>query len=312
MRLLSFLLSKTMLQSTQEGIYPKKKGAICLETVVILGAGMMGRAARNLLNLNQMELVAIGDNNPKVWDRLAEIQILPVSEALEANPDYVLIGVVDDERAGQLTAQARELGYAGHIMALSDIYTTFDVRGATFRRIADRITERGIEGALAELGTYRGDFAWQLNDRFPDRTLYLFDTFEGFDERDIRTEREKSDAKAKPRDFSATSDHDVLARMPYEKQVIIRKGYFPETTEGLENETFALVSMDVDLYAPTMAGLTFFWPRLVSGGAILLHDYNSLQFNGVRKALDGYEAEHGMLPVVPLSDLHGTAVIIKP
>lgn len=34
-----------------------------METVVILGAGQMGRAARNLLNMNNMELVAIGDNN---------------------------------------------------------------------------------------------------------------------------------------------------------------------------------------------------------------------------------------------------------
>lgn len=100
-----------------------------METVVILGAGMMGRAARNLLNLNRMELVAIGDNNPKVWDTQAEVQILPVAEALQADPDYVLIGVIDDERSGQLIVQARELGYAGHIMALSDVYTAFDVRG---------------------------------------------------------------------------------------------------------------------------------------------------------------------------------------
>ena len=152
-----------------------------METVVILGAGMMGRAARNLLNLNRMELVAIGDNNPKVWDTQAEVQILPVAEALQADPDYVLIGVIDDERSGQLIAQARELGYTGRIMALSDVYTAFDVRGATFRRMADRLCQRGVPGALAELGTYRGDFAWQLNDRFPDRKLYLFDTFEGFD-----------------------------------------------------------------------------------------------------------------------------------
>ena len=49
-----------------------------METVVILGAGQMGRAARNLLNMNNMELVAIGDNNPQKWDYGAEIQILPV------------------------------------------------------------------------------------------------------------------------------------------------------------------------------------------------------------------------------------------
>lgn len=57
-----------------------------METVVILGAGQMGRAARNLLNMNNMELVAIGDNNPQKWDYGAEIQILPIAEALMAVP----------------------------------------------------------------------------------------------------------------------------------------------------------------------------------------------------------------------------------
>lgn len=275
---------------------------------MILGAGQMGNAARNLLNLNRMELVAIGDNNPKVWDYDAEIQILPVAEALQANPDRVLVGVLDDERTGQLIHQARSLGYQGRIMALGDVYSTFDLRAATFRRLADRITENGIEGALAELGTYRGDFAWQLNERFPDRKLYLFDTFDGFDERDIRVERQVGSSRAAAHDFSNTRDRDVLARMPYEDQVVIRKGFFPETAQGLE-ERFALVSIDVDLYAPTLAGLEYFCPRLVKGGAILLHDYNSLQFDGVRKAVEEYERRHGMLPLIPLSDLHGTAVI---
>ena len=39
-----------------------------METVVILGAGQMGRAARDQLNMNNMELVAIGDNTPQKWD----------------------------------------------------------------------------------------------------------------------------------------------------------------------------------------------------------------------------------------------------
>lgn len=277
---------------------------------MILGAGQMGKAARNLLNLNRMELVAIGDNNPKVWDYDAEIQILPVAEALQANPDRVIIGVLDDERAGQLIHQARSLGYQGRIMALGDVYSTFDLRAATFRRLADRVSANGIEGALAELGTYRGDFAWQLNERFPERRLYLFDTFDGFDERDIRVEREVSSSRAAAHDFSDTRARDVLARMPYEDQVVIRKGFFPETAQGLE-ECFALVSIDVDLYAPTLAGLEYFYPRLVRGGAILLHDYNSLQFDGVRKAVEEYERRHGMLPLIPLSDLHGTAVITR-
>ena len=283
-----------------------------MDTVVILGGGMTGRAAKNLLNQNNMDLVAIGDNNPRLWDYDAEIQVLPVEEALRAEPDIVLICVLDPERTAQLTDQVKRTGYGGRILALSDVYHLFDVRGATFRRLAWRIEERHIPGALAELGTYRGDFAWQLNERFPHRPLYLFDTFTGFDRRDIDVEAQVTTTSARNRDFSLTSVQDVLARMPYEGSVVIRQGYFPETARGLEDVSYALVSLDVDLYAPTLAGLEYFWPRLSPGGAILLHDYNSLQFDGVRRAVADYEAVHGSLPLVPLSDLHGTAVIIRP
>lgn len=281
-----------------------------VKSVVILGAGQVGKAARNLLNPNRMELVAIGDNNSKIWNYDAEIPILSIADAMRADPDLVMIGVLDDERTQQLCRQIAGLGYHGPIMRLSDVYGSFDLRAATFRRLADRVEERGVQGAIAELGTYRGDFAWQLNERFPDRTLYLFDTFDGFDERDIAVERTISVSSAASEDFSNTRAGDVLTRMPYENKVVIRKGFFPETAEGLE-ETFAIVSIDVDLYAPTLAGLEYFYPRLAAGGVILLHDYNSHQFDGVRKAVDTYEKLHGSLPLIPLSDLHGTATIIK-
>ena len=55
-----------------------------------------------------------------------------------------------------------------------------------------------------------------------------------------------------------------------------------------------------------------FYPRLSPGGAIFLHDYNSRQFDGVKEAVLAYERDHGPLPLVPLSDLHGTAVLIRP
>lgn len=283
-----------------------------METVVILGAGQMGRAVRNLLNMNNMELVAIGDNDPNKWDYAAELQILPITEALMTQPDCVLIGVIDDERAGQLEQQTRACGYQGRVLALSDVYTLFDVRGATFRRMADRIAALKVPGSIAELGTYRGDFAWQMNVRFPNRALYLFDTFEGFDARDVAAERQKSQSKAQTHDFGDTLAADVLARMPYERSVVIRKGFFPETAAGLEAERYAVVSLDVDLYAPTLAGLEYFYPRLSEGGIIILHDYNSLRFDGVRRAVADYEQAHGCLNLLPLSDLHGTAMLMKP
>ena len=89
----------------------------------------------------------------------------------------------------------------------------------------------------------------------------------------------------------------------------IHEGYFPETIKGLENEIFALVNMDADLYNPTIAGLEFFYPRLSPGGVMLVHDYNP-KWEGVMKAVDEFSRK---IPesVISLPDMDGTVMIIK-
>ena len=278
------------------------------QRLVILGAGQMGRAAEALLDWNAFCLCAFGDNFSGAWDPAARPPVLPVKEALSAAPDLVLLGVLDEERSGQLERQARSLGYRGAFLRLRDLYRCFDMRGAVLRRMVERL--RAVPGDMAELGVYRGDFVWQLNVLFPDRRLYLFDTFQGFDPRDVR-QKPVGGGCDRRQDFSDTSVEAVLARLPHPEQVVVRRGWFPDTARGLE-AVFALVSLDADLYAPTLAGLEFFYPRLSPGGAIFLHDYNSRQFDGVKEAVLAYERDHGPLPLVPLSDLHGTAVLIRP
>ena len=46
-----------------------------------------------------------------------------------------------------------------------------------------------LDGSVAECGVYKGEFASVINRCFYDRKLYLFDIFEGFDLRDVETER---------------------------------------------------------------------------------------------------------------------------
>lgn len=94
-------------------------------------------------------------------------------------------------------------------------------------------------------------------------------------------------------------------------QVVIRKGYFPATAEGVEAR-FALVSLDADLYAPTLSGLRWFYPRMVSGGVILLHDYENQRFPGVKRAVEAFEAEQGRTLLLPVGDLHGSVMLIRP
>lgn len=180
-------------------------------------------------------------------------------------------------------------------------------RAMTLRLAAARIEDMGVPGAVAELGVYRGDFAQLISQAFPDRRLYLFDTFEGFSPEDVEREIAESLSAPTAHDFTDTNVDLVLSRMLHPQRVILRKGHFPATTSGIDEE-FALVSIDVDLYQPTAAGLDYFLPRLSPGGSIFVHDYNNRRFPGVRRAVDE-AASRSSRPVVLLPDYAGSAVL---
>jgi O-methyltransferase len=162
-------------------------------------------------------------------------------------------------------------------------------------------------GCVAELGVYKGDFAKRINRQFPERKLYLFDTFEGFDKRDVEIEKEFG-AYARNNDFRNNNMALVMKKMKHTKNCIIKKGWFPETAENME-ERFVFVSIDTDLFAPTYKGLKYFYERLEEGGYIFVHDYNGKLY-GAKEAVQKFSKEHN-IPYVPLSDLCGSVVFSK-
>jgi O-methyltransferase len=182
-------------------------------------------------------------------------------------------------------------------------------RMMSLKLAAERIAQKNVPGAIAELGVYRGELAAVLNRLFSDRTLYLFDTFEGFSDNDLSDGQEVQHSRAAVGDFQNTTLDLVISRMAHPEKVVVRKGYFPATTEGLE-DSFALVSLDVDLYKPTLSGLNYFYPRLTKGGCIFVHDYNNRRFKGVRSAVEEFLDVTGA-PLVQLPDFAGTAIISK-
>ena len=176
------------------------------------------------------------------------------------------------------------------------------IRLAQLELICGRLCH--VPGAAAELGVFRGDFARHINSLLPERKLYLFDSFQGFEE--------KSGAGAA---FQAahenTSIAAVIKKLPHPDKVEIRPGFFPASLKGLE-ERFCLVSLDVDFYDATLEGLRYFWPRLNEGGYLLLHDWGSVRLSGVAKALETYEKEQDKpLPAVPLCDIGASLILVK-
>jgi O-methyltransferase len=182
------------------------------------------------------------------------------------------------------------------------------VRLSTLELAVQQIKEAGLSGAVAELGVYKGKFARYINQYFPDRTLYLFDTFEGFEKRDIKKEVENNYSTGE-QNFSDTSVEKVLGLMPHPDRCVVKKGYFPETAEGV-NDSFVFVSIDTDLYDPIYNGLRYFYPRLSKGGYIFVHDYNNDGYIGAKEAVDKFCAENEITKLV-IPDVCGTAIIVK-
>ena len=168
------------------------------------------------------------------------------------------------------------------------------------------ILKNDVEGSFAELGVYRGNSAVILKyyTQKSNRRLYLYDTFDGFCEKDL-----KGIDKNKKKALMDTSLDRVKKKVG---DAEYRIGYFPETIQEKDKEEqFAFVSLDCDLYAPTKAGLEFFFPRLSKGGMIICHDYSSGVWNGVTKAVDEFCQKNNACAML-MPDRDGSIVIMSP
>lgn len=182
------------------------------------------------------------------------------------------------------------------------------IRLSTLELVSNEIKRKELEGNVAELGVYKGKFARYINQYFPDKILYLFDTFEGFDGRDIAKEKQRNFSSGE-QDFSNTSVDAVLKLMPFPNKCRPVKGFFPESAKGIDDQ-FVFVSLDADLYDPIYNGLQFFYSRLVKGGYIFIHDFNNDGYKGSRKAVEQFCLDE-RVNYVPIPDAGGSAVICK-
>lgn len=169
------------------------------------------------------------------------------------------------------------------------------------------IKNSNIPGNIAEVGVYKGTTSRLFHDSFPNREILLFDTFEGFDERDINYHEEVSDASSGGWDVSL---EEVKKFIGTSKLIKIFPGYFPDTIKNVDpNNKYALVHLDADLFKPQLSGLEYFYPKMSKGGVMIIHDCNNEYF-GSKKALDEFFLDKPEVPIL-IPDKSGSAVVIK-
>ena len=200
-------------------------------------------------------------------------------------------------------------------------------RYRTFELVADEIRKKYSPEELscfcvAEAGVFKGDFAWIINEKFHECEMFLYDTFEGFNKNDLMDEIDHSFTEEKrlnghsrwygsPAESPEQRIEAVKSKLKYKDKCHIRKGYFPDSANEEKEKRWIFVSLDMDLYQPMKAGLFYFWPKMVEGGVIFVHDYNNRDFGGIKEAVSEAEKEFGRIYKIPVSDQGGTLILCK-
>ena len=168
---------------------------------------------------------------------------------------------------------------------------------------------RALPGAFVECGVWRGGSMMAvaltlLRLGVTDRDLYLYDTFTGMtapSDEDVRRSGERAaDLLAEQ---SRSSDIWAIAGIEDVREAVLSVGYPEERihfVQGPVEETLpanapaqiALLRLDTDWYSSTKHELVHLFPRLTTGGVLILDDYGYWQ--GARRAVDEYLTENGL------------------
>jgi hypothetical protein len=132
-----------------------------------------------------------------------------------------------------------------------------------------------------------------------DRDLYLFDTFEGMSEPGEQDRRARDAAGAAELLAGSGIDAKVWAYSPLEEvranlastgypaeRVRFVQGKVEDTIPGHAPDRIALLRLDTDWYESTRHELEHLFPRLSSGGVLLIDDYGA--WEGARRAVDEF------------------------
>ncbi|HEX2228037.1 MAG TPA: TylF/MycF/NovP-related O-methyltransferase, partial [Candidatus Binatia bacterium] len=134
--------------------------------------------------------------------------------------------------------------------------------------------------------------------------LYLFDSFAG-----LPKVNQEKDRWFNEGEFCAGSvEHVRQLLSPFKNFVDIREGWIPQTFQGLDNNSYALVHLDLDIYQSTLDCCNYFYPRLVTGGILLFDEYGFAAAEGEKEAVDEFFADKAESPIAPPT---GQAFVVK-
>jgi O-methyltransferase len=158
------------------------------------------------------------------------------------------------------------------------------------------IVAKGIKGDFVECGVFFGGAAMLIAKTLmslgeTSRMIWLYDSFQGFVGQQAKDDITwyGDSIKAHFPDFDGIA-MDNIASMGYPAEKLrLVKGDIERTALDNQNGDIALLRLDTDTYHSTKAELESFYPKLATGGILIIDDYGHAY--GARRAVDEYFAQ---------------------
>ncbi len=189
----------------------------------------------------------------------------------------------------------------------------------------DHIVQNKIPGSIVECGVWKGGsvatFLYQLIEHNDiSRDVYLFDTFAGMSEPSAHDMKNKNKNKnnsymiEKHKNLQKET-HNLWCYAPLDvvketmkntkypsNKINYIKGKVEDTLPGnsVSIKKIAILRLDTDFYESTKVELENLYPKVSSGGMVILDDYGVWQ--GVRKAVDEYFVKNDISVVLNYID----------
>lgn len=153
-----------------------------------------------------------------------------------------------------------------------------------------------VEGDLIECGVNRGGIARAivayLGDRLKEKHFYLLDTYKGIPD-SILSERESHHAPVFKKVYTECLQ-EVLNTFSQFPEVVIVQGLVPNTFQKVDSNKFCFVHIDMNNAQSEIAAAEYLWPRLTTGGFMLLDDYGWQINVDQRTAFNQFAQERGL------------------
>lgn len=211
---------------------------------------------------------------------------------------------------------------------VKDFTMTSPERVVALIRTIEYINVNNIEGDIVECGVWRGGSIGAcilalLKANKTDKKIWLYDTFEGMNKPtdfDLDINGHLASERMEKEDIE-TSNLWAKAELDIVKENVSNFNYPSENInfiKGIVEETLlssklpdkiSILRLDTDWYESTKIELEILYPKLVSGGVLIIDDYG--HWNGCRKAVDEFFETMEFKPLFNRIDYTGR-IIVKP